>query len=83
MTQAPRVLPFSALSVHAQEGYGTCLCLCVSVCYHSIGNIRHFYAENEVRMGFVLGFSGFLIFDKSFCSEVMAKANMQMSIYAP
>ena len=35
---------------HAQEGYGTCL-VCVSVCYHSIGNICHFYAETEVRRG--------------------------------
>ena len=36
-----------------------CVCVCVFVsvfvfvfvCYHSIGNIRHFYAVNEVRRG--------------------------------
>ena len=42
------------LGAHAQEGYGTCLVclsLCVSVCYHSRGNIRRFYTENEVRRG--------------------------------
>ena len=48
------------LGTHPQEGYGTCLvcvCVCVSVCYHSIGNIRRFYAENEVHRVFVfLGF---------------------------
>ena len=44
------------LGAHAQEGYGSCLvclctCVCVSVCYHSIGKIRRFYAEKEVRTG--------------------------------
>ena len=42
------------LGAHAQEGYGSCLvclCVCVSVSYHSIGNIRRFYAEKEVRTG--------------------------------
>ena len=28
-----------------------CLCVCVSVCYHSIGNICRFYAQNEVHSG--------------------------------
>ena len=48
------LVPSLTLGAHAQEGYGSCLvCLsvCVSVCYHSIGNIRHFYAEKEVCTG--------------------------------
>ena len=43
-------LPLLTLGAHAQEGYGS-VSVCVSVCYHSIGNIRHFYAEKEVRTG--------------------------------
>ena len=61
------------------------MCVCVSVCYHSIGNIRRFYAENEVHRGFVLGFSRFLTRGFSINPSVQKlwreKANMQMNMY--
>ena len=45
---------YLTVGTHAQEGYGTCLVcvsVCVSVCYHSSGNIGRSYAENVVRRG--------------------------------
>ena len=36
------------LGGHAQEGYGTCP-VCLSVCYHLIVNIVHFYGPPKVR----------------------------------
>ena len=44
------------LGAHAQEGYGTCLvCLsvCLSVCYHSSGDLVRFNARSKVRGGFL------------------------------
>ena len=31
--------------------YLSCLCVCVSVCYHSSANIARFYAQRKVRRG--------------------------------
>ena len=59
-----------------------CVCVCVSVFYHSIGNIRRFYAQNEVRRGL---FARFLTRGFSIKPSVQKlwreKANMQMSMY--
>ena len=47
--------PSLILGAHAQKGYSTSL-VCVSVCYHSSGNIGRFYTVNEVCRG-LSGFS--------------------------
>ena len=59
------------------------LCVCVSVCYHSSGNVTCFYAQNEVQ--YVGGYLRlFLVFYSCFLpfqSYSVGKANLQMSIY--
>ena len=81
------LVAFLTLSARAQEGYGTCLvCLfvCLSVCYHLIVDIVHFYGLSKVHTALFKAFLHFTawIFEKNFRSKVMArKANMQMSSY--
>ena len=49
LCDTPYINLLLTLGAHAQEGYGIFL-VCVSVCYHSIGNIHRFYAENEIHV---------------------------------
>ena len=45
---------FLTLGAHAQEGYCSCLVcvsVCLSVCYHSSGDIVRFYPQNQVLGG--------------------------------
>ena len=55
---------------------------CVCVCYHSIGNIHRFYAQNEVRGDiYILGYSQFLTHGFSIKPKLWReKANIQMSM---
>ena len=57
----------------------SCVCvgLCLSVIYHSSANIARFYTQTRY-----VGVRLFSLFNVwNFCSEVMAKANMQISMY--
>ena len=46
---------FLTLGAHAQEGYGTCP-VCLSVCYHLMVDIIHFYGLTKARTTFLKAF---------------------------
>ena len=62
--------------MHAQEGYGTCLCVYLSISVTTLvvtSLIFCFYAQSKIYTdGFVLGFSHFYREDLTLCSKVIA-----------
>ena len=48
-------IQYLTLGAHAQEGYGVCLPVCLSVCYHLIFDIVRFYGVSKVRTGSTYG----------------------------
>ena len=63
--------------------YFVCVCICVSVCYHSSANIAHFYALNKVRRGLSLFslFNSWILANPSVQKLWHEKANIQTSVY--